>query len=87
MRHIKFSRACFKDYVAWSEANPEIFNKINQLIKEIIRDPFKGLGKPEPLKNDWKGYWSRRIDDKHRLVYKVEQDAVIFAKCHGHYSD
>jgi toxin YoeB len=55
MRHIKFFRACFKAYVAWSEANPEIFNNISQLIKEIIRDPFKGLGKPEPLKNDWKG--------------------------------
>jgi len=87
MRDIKFSPECFKEYTNWSEVNPDIFNKINDLIKNILRDPFKGLGKPEPLKNNWKGYWSRRINDEHRLVYRVENETIFIAQCHGHYDN
>jgi toxin YoeB len=60
------------DYVYWQENDPDTLEKINDLIKEIKRDPFKGKGKPEPLRGNLKGYWSRRITGEHRLVYRVE---------------
>jgi toxin YoeB len=85
MRNITFSPDFFSHYNTWQKTNPVIYNKINDLIINTIREPFKGLGKPEPLKNNWKGYWSRRITDEHRLIYKVENDAIFFVKCHGHY--
>ena len=85
MRSVKFTPDCFNEYVDWDESNKGIFKKINSLIKDTIRDPFKGLGKPEPLKNDYKGYWSRRITDEHRLIYKVESDHILFITCNGHY--
>ena len=59
--------------------------KINRLIKEIKRDPFEGIGEPEPLKYNWSGYWSRRITIEHRLVYKVTDDALLIAQCRYHY--
>ena len=62
----------WEDYVYWQKNNPEILEKVNDLIKEIKRDPFKGKGKPEPLRGNLKGYWSRRITGEHRLVYRVE---------------
>jgi toxin YoeB len=62
-------------------------NKINSLLKEIQRQPFDGVGKPEPLKGDLSGKWSRRINDKDRLVYSYENDVVIVYQCKGHYSD
>jgi toxin YoeB len=77
MRQITFYPDTFKDYVNWKETNEEIFDKINNLINDTLRDPFKGLGKPEPLKGNWKGFWSRRITGEHRLVYKVEQEYII----------
>ena len=64
-----------------------VFKKISALIKEIIRTPFTGTGKPEPLRGDLGGFWSRRITGKHRLVYKVEQDLLIIASCKSHYDD
>jgi len=63
----------------------KVFDKINALIAEIMRDPFHGTGKPEPLKWDWAGYWSRRITREHRLVYKVAKDQVTIASCKYHY--
>jgi len=63
----------------------KVFDKINALIAEIMRDPFRGAGKPEPLKWDWAGYWSRRITREHRLVYKVAKDQVTIASCKYHY--
>lgn len=87
MRDITFNGKCFKQYRQWSQENTDIFERINELIIDILRDPFKGIGKPEPLKGQWSGYWSRRINDKHRLIYRVEQDAIIIVKCHGHYDD
>ncbi|HIP17746.1 MAG TPA: Txe/YoeB family addiction module toxin [Sulfurovum sp.] len=69
----------------WQKENKKIFIRIQRLIKETIRDPFSGIGKPEPLKNNLKGYWSKRITDEHRLVYKVENDQLIIISCKFHY--
>ena len=66
-----FTDHAWQEYVYWQENDPEILDKINELIKEIKRDPFKGRGKPEPLKGNLAGYWSRRISGEHRLVYRV----------------
>jgi toxin YoeB len=81
-----FTDEAWKDYVFWFENDKKQLKKINDLIKEIDRTPFEGIGKPEPLKYDMKGYWSRRIDHEHRLVYAVEKDAIIFIAFRFHYS-
>jgi toxin YoeB len=85
MRKVSFYPGAFKDYVEWSGSNTEIFEKINELIKEIQREPFKGKGKPEPLKGNHRGSWSRRINLEHRLVYVVTSESVTIIACHGHY--
>ena len=85
MRNIYFDSSAYKDYVDWSNLNREVFNKINDLIFDITRDPFRGIGKPEPLKGNWTGYWSRRINSEHRLIYKVDNEKVSIVSCHGHY--
>ena len=82
---ISFLETAFSEYRQWELDDKKIFNKINSLITEIMRDPFHGTGKPEPLKWDWAGYWSRRITQEHRLVYKVLKDHVIIASCKYHY--
>ena len=74
-----------QDYLWWQEKDPKIFTRINALIEDIQRSPFSGLGKPEPLKHNWQGYWSRRITAEHRLVYKVEKGDVSIAQCRYHY--
>ncbi len=86
MRSVLFFPTAFKDYVEWSTQNKKVFGKINELIIDISRDPFKGIGKPEPLKGNWKGYWSRRITDEHRLIYKITDENITIVSCHGHYS-
>ena len=86
MKKISFSRKAFEDYYAWSLRDKKTFKKINDLIIEITRDPFKGSGKPEPLKHDFKGFWSRRISQEHRLVYEVTTEQVIIVSCEGHYT-
>ena len=83
--NIVFSKSSFEDYIEWQKIDKKIYNKINGLIKEIIRNPFKGKGKPEPLKNELSGYWSRRIDKEHRLVYKVENNNLYIIACKYHY--
>jgi toxin YoeB len=85
MRDIKFSADAFTQYKEWSENDTNIFAKINELIIEVCREPFKGKGKPEPLKGNFSGYWSRRITKEHRLIYKVDKDTVYIAQCYGHY--
>lgn len=65
--------------------NNQLISRIKTLIKEIDRDPFKGIGKPEPLRGNWKGFWSRRIDHEHRLIYKVTDTQILIVKCTGHY--
>jgi toxin YoeB len=85
MKAIKFDPEAFKEYLKWREDNTNTFDRINQVIMDAARDPFKGIGKPEPLKGNFRGYWSRRITAERRLIYKVENDTLIIAKCHGHY--
>ena len=80
-----FSENAWGDYLHWQKADRKIPERINYLIQEILRSPYEGIGKPEPLKYDLTGYWSRRIDSEHRLVYKVESGAVLIAQCRYHY--
>jgi toxin YoeB len=82
---ISFENSAFADYLQWEKKKKKIFDKINTLIKEISRDPFRGTGKPEPLKENWSGYWSRRITREHRLIYKVYPDHILIASCKNHY--
>ena len=80
-----FTDEAWKDYVYWFENDKKQLKRINDLIKEIDRTPVDGIGKPEALKYDMKGYWSRRIDHEHRLVYKIDDDSIIFIAFRYHY--
>ena len=82
---IQFQQSAFNDYQQWAVDDKKIFFKIGSLIKEVTRTPFTGTGKPEPLKGNLSGFWSRRITNTHRLVYKVEKDVVFIAGCKSHY--
>ena len=83
--NIKFTSASWQDYVYWQKTDKAVIKKINELIKEISRNPFEGIGKPEPLKYDLSGCWSRRITGEHRLVYRVEENEIIIIGCRYHY--
>jgi toxin YoeB len=85
LRRIQWDFDAWEEYCDWQRVNKAALKKINQLIRDILRDPFDGLGKPEPLKEDLSGFWSRRIDEENRLIYAVEQDAVVLISCKGHY--
>jgi toxin YoeB len=82
---IQFTPEALVDYNQWEKDNQKIFNKIKTLIGDIIQHPFTGLGKPEPLKYELTGYWSRRINKKHRLVYKVVGETLRITDCKEHY--
>lgn len=82
---IIFSSQAWDDYLYWQRTDRKVLKRVNALIKEIARSPFEGTGKPEPLRHALAGYWSRRIDDEHRLVYKVEENAVVIAQARYHY--
>lgn len=82
---ILFLDDAWEDYLYWQSVDKSMLRKINSLIKEIERTPFEGSGKPEPLKHNLSGWWSRRINLEHRLVYKVEDDAIIVLQCRYHY--
>lgn len=75
----------WEDYLYWQQTDKRVLKRVNELIKDIRRNPFEGIGKPEPLKHQWSGYWSRRITGEHRLVYKYENDTVFIAQCRYHY--
>lgn len=77
---ITFSTTAWDNYLYWQSTDKKIMKRINVLIKEIVRSPYEGIGKPEPLKHGLSGYWSRRITDEHRLVYKVVEDTVLIAQ-------
>lgn len=85
MKRVVFESSAFDDFVAWTGVDKKIYVKIVTLVRDIQRSPFTGLGKPEPLRHSLKGYWSRRITDEHRLVYKVTDDAIIVISCKYHY--
>jgi toxin YoeB len=80
-----FADAAWGDYLYWQKQDRSMVERINKLIREIQRDPFTGIGKPEPLKHALAGYWSRRITDEHRLVYKIDGDSLLLAQLRYHY--
>ncbi|NEO85371.1 MAG: Txe/YoeB family addiction module toxin [Spirulina sp. SIO3F2] len=84
-RRIVFEAAAFADFNEWLRRDRKLHRKIITLIKDIERSPFSGLGKPEPLKHELSGYWSRRIDSEHRLVYTVTDDEIVIIACRYHY--
>ena len=86
MKKIWSDRA-WDDYLYWQKQNKNLLKRINQLIRHIERNPFEGLGKPEPLKNNLSGWWSRRINDTHRIVYRIEKDNLEIAQCKDHYDE
>lgn len=85
MRRVVFESSAFEDFVNWAATDKKIHAKIVTLIRDVQRSPFTGLGKPEALRHDLTGFWSRRITQEHRLVYKVTEDAIIVASCKYHY--
>ncbi len=84
-RRISFEASAFEDFNAWAALDKKIHQKIVTLIKDIDRSPFSGLGKPEALKHEYSGYWSRRISDEHRLIYKVTDTDIVIVACKYHY--
>jgi toxin YoeB len=85
MRRIVFEQSAFQDFVEWATINEKTHRRIIDLIFDTLRQSLSGIGKPEPLKHELKGYWSRRIDQEHRLVYKVTDEAIIIVACKYHY--
>ena len=84
---VLWENRAWDDYLYWFDQDLKIFKRINALVKDIKRDPFRGIGKPEPLKYDKSGLWSRRIDDKNRIVYYQKDGIVHIIACKGHYND
>jgi toxin YoeB len=82
---IQFSPHAWEDYVYWQRTDKTVVKKINRLIDDILRNPFDGIGKPEPLKFEYSGFWSRRINLEHRLVYCVEESGLQIVSCRFHY--
>ena len=82
---VVFSARGWDDYLWWQQQDRKLLKRINQLILDVMRNGNEGIGKPEPLKHGFQGYWSRRINDEHRLVYKVVEDEVRVAACRYHY--
>lgn len=82
---VVFMSGAWEDYLHWQQNDKSTLKKINSLIKESMRTPFEGTGKPEALKENLKGFWSRRINLEHRLVYKVEEDVIYMLQCRYHY--
>jgi toxin YoeB len=86
-RSIRFTQEAWKDYTYWQGQDRKTLKRINVLIEATVREPFSGIGKPEPLLGNLSGYWSRRMDDTHRLVYAVDDADVDVISCRGHYDD
>lgn len=80
-----FSTQAWADYLYWQATDKRMVKKIHELIKEVARDPYRGLGKPEPLKHALSGFWSRRITEEHRMIYRIEEDLLQIAQLRYHY--
>ena len=85
MKKIIFREKALEQYEYWRDNNPRIAIKINSLLEDIKQHPFVGIGKPEPLKGNYAGFWSRRITEEHRLIYKIVDNTIFVAKCMNHY--
>ena len=83
--NLTFAPQAWEDYTFWQTTDPKMVSRINLLLKDIIRSPHSGIGKPEPLKHAFRGYWSRRIDSEHRLVYRVVEGGILLAQMRFHY--
>ncbi|OOR99560.1 toxin YoeB [Haemophilus paracuniculus] len=83
--NITFSDHAWDDYLYWQQTDKKMLKRINELIKAITSSPFEGIGKPEPLKHNLAGFWSRRINEEHRLVYTIKDQAILIAACRYHY--
>jgi toxin YoeB len=84
---LEFKEQAFDDLQHWVQMNPKLAKRLLRLIEETQRDPFGGTGKPEPLRGELSGWWSKRIDQEHRLIYRVEGDRLIVAQARGYYDD
>ena len=82
---ISWTSIAWKDYLYWQSLDKKKIRRINELIKATLREPFGGIGNPEPLKHDLRGYWSRRIDGEHRLVYSYKKETLLIVGCRYHY--
>jgi toxin YoeB len=83
--NLVFSSESWEEYLYWQRTDPDALKRINLLLKEILRDPYQGIGKPEPLRHALQGYWSRRITAEHRIVYKKVGDQILIAQLRYHY--
>ncbi len=84
---INFTEIAWKEYIYWQGQDKKTIKRINQLIQDIDRNHNEGIGKPEALRGNLSGWWSRRIDDKNRLVYRIQNNIIEIAQCKGHYDD
>ena len=84
MKHC-FVDESWEDYLFWQKTDKKILSRINKLIKDIVRSPYDGIGKPEALKHKYRGYWSRRINDEHRIIYRINKEEIWIVKCRFHY--
>ena len=82
-----WSDNAWEDYLYWQTQDRKTLKRVNDLLRDIERDPFGGIGKPEPLKHEWQGYWSRRINETDRLIYRINNDQIEVAACRSHYDD
>ena len=82
---LTFHEEAWEDYLYWQSSDRKQLKKINTLLRECLRTPFAGTGRPEPLKGEFAGWWSRRIDQEHRLVYRATEDSLLIAQCRYHY--
>ncbi len=82
---ISWAEKAWEDYLYWQRTVKKVLKRINTLIKDTWRHPYEGLGDPEPLRHNWTGYWSRRIDREHRLVYKITEEGLVIVQCRYHY--
>lgn len=87
MSKVTFTERAFEEYIQWQAQDKKTLKRINALLRDISRDPFEGIGKPEGLKGNLSGLWSRRIDETNRLVYRVTADTIEVYQCKGHYED
>lgn len=82
---LSWAEKAWEDYLYWQATDKKMIKRVNALIKDILRHPFDGIGDPEPLKHHWSGYWSRRMDKEHRIVYKATDEALYIVQCRYHY--
>lgn len=87
MNNIMFTERAWEEYCYWQKQDRKTLKRINQLLIDIKRNEFAGIGKPEPLKNDLSGFWSRRIDEANRIVYRISNEQIEIVQCKGHYND